>query len=230
MSVSFHGPVRTIFSWSCADCALHRQGNAYGLANTLLQTAVFRPPLRSPRLANLYFAGQLTVPGPGMPPAIIRRAHTHTHIHPRGSAAFLVSSPSLSPSPAVACWWLWSLAPPRSPAMLLDNHGSAYFRVSISESCGIYASSHGIFRVIRPAVSRSGPRIAAMPREHVSRSRQDGRVEASIIGSSQPPGPGGESRPLDGPDKARRARQGLDPAGRAASTGSRHPKTPGRVC
>ncbi len=46
-------------------------GNAYGLANTLRQTAVLRPPLRSKKLSNLYFAGQLTVPGPGVPPALI---------------------------------------------------------------------------------------------------------------------------------------------------------------
>lgn len=47
------------------------QGNAYGLANTLRQTAVFKPKLRSPKVSNLFFAGQLTVPGPGVPPAII---------------------------------------------------------------------------------------------------------------------------------------------------------------
>jgi len=45
-------------------------GNAYGLANTLMQTAIFKPKLRS-KLKNLRFAGQLTVPGPGMPPVII---------------------------------------------------------------------------------------------------------------------------------------------------------------
>ncbi len=47
------------------------QGNAYGLANTLGQTAIFKPKLRSPKVSNLFFAGQLTVPGPGVPPAII---------------------------------------------------------------------------------------------------------------------------------------------------------------
>lgn len=47
------------------------QGNAYGLANTLSQTAIFKPKLRSPKVGNLFFAGQLTVPGPGVPPAII---------------------------------------------------------------------------------------------------------------------------------------------------------------
>jgi len=47
------------------------QGNAYGLANTLRQTAIFKPKLRSPKVSNLFFAGQLTVPGPGVPPAII---------------------------------------------------------------------------------------------------------------------------------------------------------------
>lgn len=47
------------------------KGNAYGLANTLLQTAVLRPRLKSKKLGNLYFTGQLTVPGPGVPPALI---------------------------------------------------------------------------------------------------------------------------------------------------------------
>jgi phytoene desaturase len=47
------------------------KGNAYGMANTLFQTAYFRPGLRSKKLKNLYFTGQLTVPGPGVPPAII---------------------------------------------------------------------------------------------------------------------------------------------------------------
>lgn len=47
------------------------KGNAYGLANTLWQTAFLRPKLRSPKVENLYFTGQLTVPGPGVPPALI---------------------------------------------------------------------------------------------------------------------------------------------------------------
>jgi phytoene desaturase len=47
------------------------KGNAYGLANTLLQTAVFKPKLRSKKIKNLFYAGQLTVPGPGVPPSII---------------------------------------------------------------------------------------------------------------------------------------------------------------
>ncbi|MCL6523645.1 MAG: phytoene desaturase [Thermoflavifilum sp.] len=47
------------------------QGNAYGLANTLRQTAVWKPRMRSSKLENLFFAGQLTVPGPGMPSTII---------------------------------------------------------------------------------------------------------------------------------------------------------------
>ena len=47
------------------------KGNAYGLANTLLQTAFLKPKMRSKRLKNLVYAGQLTVPGPGVPPAII---------------------------------------------------------------------------------------------------------------------------------------------------------------
>lgn len=47
------------------------KGNAYGMANTLLQTAFLRPKLKSKKLDNLYFTGQLTVPGPGVPPALI---------------------------------------------------------------------------------------------------------------------------------------------------------------
>jgi len=46
-------------------------GNAYGLANTLTQTAFLRPNLKSNKVKNLYFSGQLTVPGPGVPPAIV---------------------------------------------------------------------------------------------------------------------------------------------------------------
>jgi len=46
-------------------------GNAYGLANTLSQTAVLKPSIRNKKLVNLYYTGQLTVPGPGVPPAII---------------------------------------------------------------------------------------------------------------------------------------------------------------
>ncbi len=46
-------------------------GNAYGLANTLLQTHILRPKLKSKKVKNLYFTGQLTVPGPGVPPSLI---------------------------------------------------------------------------------------------------------------------------------------------------------------
>lgn len=47
------------------------KGNAYGLANTLMQTAFLRPGIKSKKVRNLYFTGQLTVPGPGVPPALI---------------------------------------------------------------------------------------------------------------------------------------------------------------
>ncbi|MDO9188095.1 MAG: phytoene desaturase family protein [Bacteroidia bacterium] len=47
------------------------KGNAYGLANTLRQTAIFKPKMKSKKVNNLFFAGQLTVPGPGVPPSII---------------------------------------------------------------------------------------------------------------------------------------------------------------
>ena len=47
------------------------RGNAYGLANTLRQTAVLKPRMKSRKVKGLYFAGQLTVPGPGVPPSLI---------------------------------------------------------------------------------------------------------------------------------------------------------------
>ncbi|MCH4823438.1 phytoene desaturase family protein [Gramella lutea] len=47
------------------------KGNAYGMANTLFQTAFLRPKLRSKKVEHLYFTGQLTVPGPGVPPSLI---------------------------------------------------------------------------------------------------------------------------------------------------------------
>lgn len=47
------------------------KGNAYGMANTLMQTAFLRPKLKSKKVDNLYFTGQLTVPGPGVPPSLI---------------------------------------------------------------------------------------------------------------------------------------------------------------
>lgn len=47
------------------------KGNAYGLANTLNQTAHLKPSIRSKKVKNLFYTGQLTVPGPGVPPALI---------------------------------------------------------------------------------------------------------------------------------------------------------------
>ena len=47
------------------------KGNAYGLANILTQTAFLRPKIISKKVQNLFFTGQLTVPGPGVPPSII---------------------------------------------------------------------------------------------------------------------------------------------------------------
>ena len=47
------------------------RGNAYGLANTLMQTAIFRPACESRKVKNLFYTGQLTVPGPGVPPSLI---------------------------------------------------------------------------------------------------------------------------------------------------------------
>jgi phytoene desaturase len=47
------------------------KGNAYGLANVLSQTAIFRPSCRSKKVKNLFYTGQFTVPGPGVPPSLI---------------------------------------------------------------------------------------------------------------------------------------------------------------
>jgi len=47
------------------------KGNAYGLANTLMQTAILKPACRSNKVKNLFYTGQLTVPGPGVPPSLI---------------------------------------------------------------------------------------------------------------------------------------------------------------
>jgi phytoene desaturase len=47
------------------------RGNAYGLANTLLQTAILKPSCKSKKVKNLFYTGQLTVPGPGVPPCLI---------------------------------------------------------------------------------------------------------------------------------------------------------------
>lgn len=47
------------------------KGNAYGLANTLFQTAFLKPKLKNKKIKNLYYTGQLTTPGPGVPPSLI---------------------------------------------------------------------------------------------------------------------------------------------------------------
>jgi phytoene desaturase len=47
------------------------KGNAYGLANTLRQTAILKPSIKNRKVRNLYYTGQLTVPGPGVPPSLI---------------------------------------------------------------------------------------------------------------------------------------------------------------
>ncbi|KOS06570.1 phytoene dehydrogenase [Flavobacterium akiainvivens] len=56
------------------------KGNAYGLANTLKQTAFFKPGIRNKKIANLFYTGQLTVPGPGVPPSVISGEIVAGHI------------------------------------------------------------------------------------------------------------------------------------------------------
>ncbi len=57
------------------------KGNAYGLANTLWQTANFKPSIINKKVANLFYTGQLTVPGPGVPPSLISGQVVADHIH-----------------------------------------------------------------------------------------------------------------------------------------------------
>jgi phytoene desaturase len=57
------------------------KGNAYGLANTLLQTAFLKPKIKNKKVPNLFYTGQLTVPGPGVPPAIISGKIVAKEIH-----------------------------------------------------------------------------------------------------------------------------------------------------
>jgi len=61
-------------SFACSDFINEYnafQGNAYGLANTLMQMAILKPSCRSKKVKNLFYTGQLTVPGPGVPPSLI---------------------------------------------------------------------------------------------------------------------------------------------------------------
>jgi phytoene desaturase len=57
------------------------KGNAYGLANTLRQTAILKPRLKNKKVNNLFYTGQLTVPGPGVPPSIISGQIVAEEVH-----------------------------------------------------------------------------------------------------------------------------------------------------
>ena len=59
------------------------KGNAYGLSNTLMQTAFLKPQMRSKKVKNLFYAGQLTTPGPGVPPSLISGEVVANYIHKR---------------------------------------------------------------------------------------------------------------------------------------------------
>ena len=56
------------------------KGNAYGLANTLMQTSILKPKIKSKKADNLFYTGQLTVPGPGVPPSLISGEVVAKHI------------------------------------------------------------------------------------------------------------------------------------------------------
>jgi phytoene desaturase len=71
-------PIRTALDYKKSYCVKDFKadynsfkGNAYGLANTLMQTAHLKPSIKNKKVKNLFYAGQLTVPGPGVPPSII---------------------------------------------------------------------------------------------------------------------------------------------------------------
>jgi phytoene desaturase len=67
-----HVVVKETFAYQDFVSEYHSfKGNAYGLANTLMQTAILKPSLRSKKVSNLFYTGQLTVPGPGVPPSLI---------------------------------------------------------------------------------------------------------------------------------------------------------------
>ncbi len=73
------------------------RGNAYGLANTLGQTAFLKPKLRSSKLRNLWYTGQLTTPGPGMPPSIISGEVVAQDVHRTLTGAKGLSAPTRNP-------------------------------------------------------------------------------------------------------------------------------------
>jgi phytoene desaturase len=56
------------------------KGNAYGLANILKQTAILRPSCQSKKVKNLFYTGQFTVPGPGVPPSLISGEVVAQHV------------------------------------------------------------------------------------------------------------------------------------------------------
>jgi len=56
------------------------KGNAYGLANTLDQTAILKPSIRNKKVKNLFYTGQLSTPGPGVPPSLISGQVVAEHI------------------------------------------------------------------------------------------------------------------------------------------------------
>lgn len=71
-SIQDHLVVKESYAYSNFVSDYHSfKGNAYGLANTLKQTAVLKPKIKNKHLSNLFYTGQLTTPGPGVPPSII---------------------------------------------------------------------------------------------------------------------------------------------------------------
>lgn len=78
------------------------RGNAYGLANTLMQTAFLKPKLRSKKLRNLWYTGQLTTPGPGMPPSIISGEVSARDIHQVTTGAKNLTTSFPQPQPTNA--------------------------------------------------------------------------------------------------------------------------------
>ena len=57
------------------------KGSALGLAQNLMQTAVFRPKTKSSKVKNLYFVGANTNPGIGVPMCLISAQIVFKRIH-----------------------------------------------------------------------------------------------------------------------------------------------------
>jgi len=72
MSLRDHIVVQDSFDYSDFCKTYHSLGgNGFGLSNTLFQSAFLKPSMRSTTLSNLFYAGQTTAPGGGIPTSML---------------------------------------------------------------------------------------------------------------------------------------------------------------